>query len=134
MAFPAHGTTANEDLGLDRERLADLRNRVQHAIDKGPLPSIQIALARNGKLALFETFGAADNSTRYNVFSCTKPVVASAIWRLMGEGLIAIDRPVADYMEGFAANGKQAVTVEQVLCHTAGSAPGADGRARLVDT
>ncbi len=99
MAFPDHGTNANDDIGLDRERLTDLRNRVQHAIDKGPLPSIQIALARNGKLALFETFGAADNITRYNIFSCTKPVVASAIWRLMGEGLIEIDRPVADYME-----------------------------------
>ncbi len=105
---------------LDRERLADLRNRVQHASAKGPLPSIQIALARNGKLALFETFGAADNSTRYNIFSCTKPVVASAIWRLMGEGVVEIGRPVADYIACFAENGKQEVTVEQVLCHTAG--------------
>ncbi len=120
MAFPEYSATANDDVGLDHERLADLRNRVRHAIDKGPLPSIQIALAKDGKLALFETFGAADNNTRYNIFSCTKPVVASAIWRLMGEGLIEIDRPVADYIESFAANGKQAVTVEQVLCHTAG--------------
>jgi CubicO group peptidase (beta-lactamase class C family) len=120
MAFPEHSTTTHDNLGLDDERLAGLRSRVQHAIDKGPLPSIQIALARNGKLALFETFGAADNTTRYNIFSCIKPVVASAIWRLMGEGLLEVDRPVADYIASFAANGKQAVTVEQVLCHTAG--------------
>ena len=120
MALAEHGTIVNEDPELDRQRLADLRSRVQHAIDKGPLPSIQIALARNGKLALFETFGAADYSTRYNIFSCTKPVVASAIWHLMGEGLIAIGRPVADYIASFAENGKQEVTVEQVLCHTAG--------------
>ena len=56
-----------EQLGLDRGRIDDLRGRVQHAIDKGPLPSVQIALARNGKLALFETFGAADDNTRYNI-------------------------------------------------------------------
>jgi len=112
--YPAH------ELDLDPNRLAQLCSRVQHAIDKGPLPSVQIALARGGKLALFETLGAADNNTRYNIFSCTKPVVASAIWRLMGAGLIAIERPVAYYIPAFTANDKQDVTVEQVLCHTAG--------------
>jgi CubicO group peptidase (beta-lactamase class C family) len=105
---------------LDQHRLADLRSRVQHAIDKGPLPSIQIALARDGELVLFETFGAADNSTRYNIFSCTKPIVAAAIWRLMGEGLLDIECPVAHYVPSFADNGKEHITVEQVLCHTAG--------------
>ena len=107
-------------LGLDGDRLEDLRGRVQHAVDQGPLPSVQIALARDGKLALFETFGAADSSTRYNIYSCTKPLVASAIWRLMGEGLIEIGRTVGHYIPTFAENGKQHVTVEQVLCHTAG--------------
>lgn len=109
-----------DNLGLDSDRLADLRGRVQHAIDKGPLPSIQIAVAREGRLGLFETFGAADNSTRYNVFSCTKPLVASAIWRLMGEGLLEIGQAVAHYIPAFADNGMQDVTVEQVLCHTSG--------------
>jgi CubicO group peptidase (beta-lactamase class C family) len=113
-------TVANDHSGLDSDRIADLRGRIQHAIDKGPLPSIQIALARNGELVLFETFGAEDNDTRYNVFSCTKPLVASAIWRLMGEGLIEIERPVAHYISAFAENGKDGITVEQVLCHTSG--------------
>lgn len=105
---------------LDTSRIAELRGRVQHAIDKGPLPSIQIALAHKGELALFETFGAADNNTRYNIYSCTKPLVASAIWKLMSEGLIALDRTVAYYIPEFGMHGKQDVTVEQVLCHTAG--------------
>ncbi len=109
-----------EQLGLDRGRIDDLRGRVQHAIDKGPLPSVQIALARNGKLALFETFGAADDNTRYNIYSCTKPLVASAIWLLMKNGQIQIERCVSHYIPEFAANGKQDVTIEQVLCHTSG--------------
>ncbi len=120
MVFSRQSPIVNDDLALDRERLAELRQRVQHATDKGPLPSIQIALARHGELALFETFGAADNSTRYNIFSCTKPLLASAIWRLMGEGVIEIGHPVAHYISSFAENGKQHITVEQVLCHTAG--------------
>ena len=112
--------TAGESLGLDSDRLADLRGRVQHAIDKGPLPSIQMALARNGELALFETFGAADNNTRFSIYSCTKPLVASAIWLLMGQRTIEIDRTVAHYIPSFGENGKQDVTVKHVLCHTAG--------------
>lgn len=113
-------STANDELGLAGGAINKLRDRLQHAIDKGPLPSVQFALARGGKLALFETLGRADNSTRYNVFSCTKPVVASAIWQLMGEHLIQVEKPVADYIPMFAENGKQHITVEQLLCHTAG--------------
>jgi CubicO group peptidase (beta-lactamase class C family) len=107
-------------LGLDCDRVDELVTRARQAIDEGPLPSVQIALARNGKLALFETFGAADNGSRYNIFSCTKPLVAAAIWRLMGEGLLEADRTVGHYIVEFADNAKQDVTVEQVLCHTCG--------------
>lgn len=111
---------AIDELGLNGSELGKLRSRLQHAIDKGPLPSLQVAVARHGKLALFETLGVADNQTRYTIFSCTKPLVAAAVWRLMGEHLIDIERPVSHYIPGFAENGKQSITVEQVLCHTGG--------------
>jgi CubicO group peptidase (beta-lactamase class C family) len=113
-------TKVNDELGLDSDGLADLCGRIQHAIDTGPLPSIQLAIARHGEVGLFKTLGAADNNNRYNIYSCTKPLVASAIWRLMGEGAIEIERTVAHYIPPFAENGKQDITVEQVLCHTAG--------------
>jgi CubicO group peptidase (beta-lactamase class C family) len=120
-----------ETLGLDVEALNNLRSRIQHAVDKGPLPSVQLALARNSRLAHFETFtpgeasaagskSAPDNSNRYHVYSCTKPIVASAIWKLMGDGQINIELPVAYYLPQFTGGGKEAVTVEQVLCHTSG--------------
>ena len=120
MSEPEQSTGVWRELGLNVSAVQDLRGRVAHAIGKGPLPSVQIALARHGRLALFETFGEGDCDTRYNIFSCTKPLVAAAIWRLMGEGALDITRPVSGYIPSFAANGKQAVTVEQVLCHTAG--------------
>lgn len=104
----------------DPARIEDLRGRIRHAVDKGPLPSIQVGLAHRGEVILSETFGAADNATRYNVFSCTKPLVASAVWKLMGEGRIDITLPVCHFIPPFAENGKQDITVEQVLCHTAG--------------
>ena len=33
-------------------------------------------------------------TTRYCIFSCTKPIVASAVWLLIGEGLLDVQRPV----------------------------------------
>ncbi len=111
---------AVEELGLNRARVEDLRGRILHAMEKGPLPALQVALAKDGRLALFETYGDASNSTRFQVYSCTKPVVAAAIWKLMGEGRIDIERPVCDYLPAFSGGGKEFVTTAQLLCHTAG--------------
>ena len=120
MPSSVYSLCAPGELGLDPERIGDLRGRIAHAVGKGPLPAVQVALAREGRLALFETFGEADNSSRFNIYSCTKPLVASALWKLMGEGKLDVLRPVCDYFPEFSGSGKEQVTVEQVLCHTAG--------------
>jgi len=109
-----------ESLGIDAERLDALRTRARREIDAGFLPSCQFALARDGRLAAFETLGAASSDTRYVIFSATKAFVASAAWLLIGEGRLDVTRPVADYVPEFASNGKDAVTVEQVMLHTSG--------------
>jgi CubicO group peptidase (beta-lactamase class C family) len=89
-------------------------------VDTGVTPSCQLAVAHDGEIVCFESFGAATNDTRFCVFSATKPIVASAVWLLIGEGLLEPSRPVAHYIPEFATNGKEIVTVEQVLLHTAG--------------
>jgi hypothetical protein len=77
-------------------------------VTRGWLPACQVAVARDGKLAAFATFGAATDDTRFAVFSATKPIVAAAAWVLMGEGLLDVARPVADYVPEFATHGKHA--------------------------
>ena len=76
--------------------------------------------AATASIVCFETFGAATNDTRFCVFSATKPIVASAVWLLIGDGLLDASRPVAHYIPEFATNGKEVVTVEQVMLHTSG--------------
>jgi CubicO group peptidase (beta-lactamase class C family) len=109
-----------ESLGIDAGRLDELRIRVRREIDAGLLPSCQFALARDGRLAAFETVGAAGSETRYVIFSATKAFVASAAWLLIADGRLDIERRVADYIPEFATNGKDVVTVEQVMLHTSG--------------
>ena len=107
-------------LGLVAERIEELVFRAQQGIDPGPLPSLQLALAKDGKLALFQTLGDSNNSRRYNIFSCTKTIIAAAIWLLMGRAKLDIHRTVCSLIPEFTGQGKDAITVEQLLCHTAG--------------
>ena len=89
-------------------------------VDAGATPACQVAVAHDGELIAFETFGAATNHTRFCAWSATKPIVASAVWILIGEQLLDPQLPVAHYVPEFATNGKEVVTVEQVLLHTSG--------------
>lgn len=105
---------------MSADTLPRLLDAARRDVDSGWLPACQLAVARGGELLAFETFGDATNDDRFLAFSCTKPIVASVIWQLIGEGSLDVTRPVAEYVPEFAASGKGAVTVEQVLLHTAG--------------
>lgn len=105
---------------IDPGAVEALLARARQEVEEGVLPSCQIALAGHGELIAFETFGAASPTTRYVVFSCIKAFVAGAVWALMGDGVLDVSRPVGQYVPEFAATGKEAVTVEQLLVHTGG--------------
>lgn len=107
-------------LGIDVARLDELRARIHKEVDDGLLPSCQWALARDGRLAAFEAVGTATTSTRYGIFSATKAIVASTVWQLIAEGSIDVDKRVVEYIPEFASNGKDVITVEQVMLHTSG--------------
>jgi CubicO group peptidase (beta-lactamase class C family) len=54
------------------------------------------------------------------VFSTTKGAAAICIARLVERGALSYDDPVAKHWPEFAANGKEAITVGQMLSHQAG--------------
>lgn len=54
------------------------------------------------------------------IFSCTKGVMSLLVARLVEQGLIDYDAPMARYWPEFAANGKAAITVREALSHRAG--------------
>jgi CubicO group peptidase (beta-lactamase class C family) len=118
-----------EDVGIDSEKLEAVFARVKREVEEGDLPSAQVAVARNGRIAGMRTFGtamqggevrAATNETLYCVFSSTKAVVAAAVWLLLEEGSLRLEERVAEIIPEFATNGKDVITVEQVLLHMSG--------------
>jgi len=111
--------------------------RARRDVDDGLLPSCQLAVAHGGELVLDETIGAPPD-TRYVTFSVTKAFVGALAWQLVGDGAVRDTTRVADVVPEFAANGKDEVTLEHLLTHTAGfpRAPmrpeeGADRAARV---
>ncbi len=109
-----------EDVGIDGAKLAELLERAAKEVDEGLLPSCQVAVARNGKLAAFATFGDATNENLYNVFSSTKAITSAAGWQLIESGKLDIDEKVAKLVPEFGTKGKEVITVEQLFTHTAG--------------
>jgi CubicO group peptidase (beta-lactamase class C family) len=107
---------------LDADALAALAARARREVDDGLLPSCQWAVGYEGEIVAGETVGEAPagDRSRYVIFSATKAVVASAVWQLLAEGALRLEDRVADHIEEFGTNGKDVITVEQVLLHTAG--------------
>src|SRR5690606_3074238 len=98
------------DLGLDPEKVEALLRRVKFDVDNGLLPSAQVALACNGKLAVSESYGSAKNDSLICMFSATKAVVYAAAWVLLQEGRLAEDERVAEIIPEFGSLGKCRVT------------------------
>lgn len=109
-------TSSQSGAGLD---VSPLDAAAREEIESG-LVACQVAVARKGEVVWKATYGAARPDTRFWIASATKPIVASAVWILMAEGHLEVDRPVAHYVPEFARNGKQDVRVEQVLLMTSG--------------
>ncbi len=105
----------------DQRRLDVLIDRCRLEVENGALPSAQIAVHVDGQGSTpSETFGAATPSTRYVLQSTGRSIVAGVLWKLISDGLLDIARPVASYIPEFGTNGKDSVTVEQVVTHVGG--------------
>src|SRR5437763_17169960 len=107
---------------INKDALHTLIDRAHREVDQGIVPSCQLAVAEHGEVVESVTIGdaVAGNDTRYVIFSCTKALVASAVWQLLAEGLIRLEDRVAEHIPELGENGKDSATVEHVLPHTSG--------------
>ncbi len=129
MSSPTMPASKPEEAGVDPEKLEAVFARAKRDVDDGVLDACSVAVARNGILAGSRSFGRAiqggdekevTDDTLFTVFSCTKGIVAAAVWTLFEDGLLRLDERVAGIVPEFGTNGKQNITVEQVLLHISG--------------
>jgi serine-type D-Ala-D-Ala carboxypeptidase len=96
-----------------------------NAVRSGLLPSAVFGVSdARGTLALHAVPPLRGRPVRVDsVFflaSVTKPIVATAVMQLVGEGLLDLHAPVQRYLPEFQGPGKERVTAWHVLTHTSG--------------
>lgn len=124
---------APEKVGLKAERLADIVSLVENGIQNGNMPGCVICVGRQSKIAYLEAFGkkllegdgeVMTTDTIFDMASITKPVAtATCVMKLVEEGQFRIDDKVVKYLPEFSPNGKDEITIRQLLIHQSGLIP-----------
>ncbi len=130
IAPPQTKKPSPEAAGFDPTRLERIDDAVKRGIDAGQLPGAVVLVVRQGKIAFHKAYGhrslepervpmTAD--TIFDLASLTKPVAtATSVMILLEQGKLRLSDRVAEHLPDFGQNGKDKITVEQLLLHTAG--------------
>ncbi len=119
-----------DEAGFNPAKLAVLDSIMEKAIQDSVSPGAVLLVARNGIIAYHKAFGTysydpysrkVNPSSIYDMASITKVAATTiSIMKLYEEGKINLDDPVAKYIPKFAQNGKEKVTVKNLLLHNSG--------------
>lgn len=115
---------ASAQLAPDTMRAIDAI--VAKALEDKSVPSVSIAIVKDGKLTYVQAYGSAridqglkaTTQMRYKIGSNTKQFVAAAMLLLVEDGKVSLDDKVARFLPGLTRASE--VTVRQVLAHTGG--------------
>ena len=114
-----------------RDQFDSVRASIRRALDAG-LPSLAVAVAKDGRIIWEEGFGMADRErnvpagphTMYSLASISKPFTATGLMKLVERGRVQLDRPANEYLGGGRLTGlagdASRATVRRVMSHTAG--------------
>jgi len=124
------------DLATYADRLAPVDAIVNNAVAQGHTPGAVVLVGHRGKVIYRKAFGnrslepAIEPMTVDTVFdmaSLTKVMATTgSIMRMVQLGQIKLNDPVSRYIPEFAQNGKQDVTIRQLLTHYSGLRPDLD--------
>jgi len=127
--------TALSQAPLD-SRLAVLDPIVNDAIAQQQIPGAVLIVGHDGRVVYRKAYGSRaiepqrEAMTLDTVFDCaslTKVIATTtAIMQLWEQGKLRMNDPVAKYLPEFGQNGKQDITIRQLLVHYSGLAPDLD--------
>ena len=110
-------------VSYDAGRLAETAAMIEQAVRSGAYPSAVLALGNRAGTFWTHVVPGEDGvrlDSIVPIASITKPIVATAVMRLVERGRLLLNDPVAKVIPEFAQNGKEYVTVWHLLTHTSG--------------
>ena len=100
------------------------------AVAHNEIPGAVLLVGHDGRIAYHRAYGnravepaveAMTEDTVFDMASLSKCLsTATAVMQLSEQGKLRVDDPVAKYLPEFAANGKGAITIRQLLTHYSG--------------
>jgi uncharacterized protein YbbC (DUF1343 family)/CubicO group peptidase (beta-lactamase class C family) len=103
------------------------------AVADHQIPGAVLIVGHDGKVVYRQCYGsrslepvheAMTLDTIFDMASLTKPLItATAVMQLYEQGKIGLNDPVSKYLPDFGANGKQDITIRQLLTHYSGLPP-----------
>ena len=122
--------TARVDVGAPAALRQDIERLVADALAQGKLPGCVVAIGRQSGIVFTRAFGFRSLSpekepmtedTVFDLASLTKPIAtATSLMVLADQGKIDLDDRASRYVPEFAARGKSAITLRQLLTHVSG--------------
>jgi CubicO group peptidase (beta-lactamase class C family) len=123
--------------GMVEAPLQQIDQIMNQAISDKVMPGAVVLVARGGTIVKQTAYGYAakyldgnytemehpihmQENTIFDLASISKLFTATAAMMLYEKGLFQLDDPVAKYIPEFAQNGKENVTIRQLLTHTSG--------------
>jgi CubicO group peptidase (beta-lactamase class C family) len=127
--LPSRGA-AQRRPAVDRQRLGDIDRVVRRAIARGELPGAVVLITHRGEVVFRKAYGLRAKlpasvpmtcDTVFDLASLTKPVAtATSVMILREQGKLRLSDRVVAYRPAFGQNGKDRITLEQLLLHTSG--------------
>ncbi len=124
-----HGLDSSMDQSIDRS----IDRLVEDGIAAKKFPGVVVIAGHNGKIIFHRAYGnrsliptpeAMTEDTVFDLASLTKVLAtAPAVMQLYEQGRFSLNDPVATYLPEFAVNGKQDITIRQLLTHYSGLPP-----------
>jgi uncharacterized protein YbbC (DUF1343 family)/CubicO group peptidase (beta-lactamase class C family) len=109
---------------------------MQDAVAKRTIPGAVVLIGHNGKVVYRKAFGSRSLEptrepmtldTIFDIASLTKCVATtSAVMQLVQQGRIRLNATVASYMPEFGQNGKEDITIRELMTHYSGLAADLD--------
>jgi len=141
LPLPAPAPVPDPLAEFHADRLAALDAAITNAISQGKAPGGVLWLERHGA-AHRRSFGdravvpAREPMTEDTIFdaaSLTKVIATTpAVMKLVEAGKLELQAPVSRYLPEFTGDGKEAITLRQLLTHNSGLRPGLPLRAPWV--
>ena len=110
-----------EAVTLNGAKLDEAAAHIQKWVDDGKLTAASLTVGR-GDARFAQGLGTAkDNAdTVFLLASITKPMTAVAMMVLADRGELALTDPVQKFIPEFTGDGREAITIKDILCHTSG--------------